>query len=328
MTLFWSVLLTLLQLLLVVCLAPLCAGLRASFGARLSGQPAPPILRHVFMLGRFWSQPVSLPQGDLPPLSREMVARIAAPVALGAALTASLLLPAFTVNLVTAPWSDAVLVGLLLAFARLATRLSALDRPAADTLWAFGRVVGEVMLLPALLLLVALLFSSGATTALASVLAEAAGGNPFGKDAPLVLAGGVILMFAVRDREERGLEGLGADAALLMLAEDVMTLAWITLATDLMWPAGLLAFHEGALSFGGLALALLCWVGRVSAFSLLLAAGRAIVITPVTAMRLRAAAALLLALVGFQLMTATRLGVASAVQPEARVPMNGRGSPP
>ncbi|MCE0743149.1 hypothetical protein LWC05_04485 [Acetobacter sicerae] len=313
-----SALLTVLQLALVVLVGPLLSGFRSFISARMAGVPAPPVLRRWFVIGREWGHAPPVPHSDAPPLVTGMIAGLVAPFSLAAAVCAALLVPAFTLGLLTRSWSDLLLVGLLLVLARFTALLSELAQPAEHATFAFGRAVALALVLPCLFLLVALLFSAGATTDLASVLAGMSHENPFVEGAPFVLAGAAMLA-AVDPVEKSVSEEQGSDGALLMLSRDMAALTWLTLAGDFMWPGSLTSvldcpsFLSGC---GALALGVLCWLLRTFLLAVILATGRAFALGDLAAVRLRAASALLLAVLALQLMTAARLMPPVGVMPE------------
>lgn len=313
-----SALLTVLQLVLVVLVGPLLSGFRSFISARMAGVPAPPVLRRWFVIGREWGHAPPVPHSDAPPLVTGMIAGLVAPFSLAAAVCAALLVPAFTLGLLTRSWSDLLLVGLLLVLARFTALLPELAQPAEHATFAFGRAVALALVLPCLFLLVALLFSAGATTDLASVLAGMSHENPFVEGAPFVLAGAAMLA-AVDPVAKSASEEQGSDGALLMLSRDMAALTWLTLAGDFMWPGSLASvldcpsFLSGC---GALALGVLCWLLRSFLLAVILATGRSFALGDLAAVRLRAASALLLAVLALQLMTAARLMPPVGVMPE------------
>ncbi|NHN92027.1 hypothetical protein [Acetobacter sicerae] len=313
-----SALLTVLQLALVVLVGPLLSGFRSFISARMAGVPAPPVLRRWFVIGREWGHAPPVPHSDAPPLVTGMIAGLVAPFSLAAAVCAALLVPAFTLGLLTRSWSDLLLVGLLLVLARFTALLPELAQPAELATFAFGRAVALALVLPCLFLLVALLFSAGATTDLASVLAGMSHENPFVEGAPFVLAGAAMLA-AVDPVAKSASEEQGSDGALLMLSRDMAALTWLTLAGDFMWPGSLASVLDCS-SFlsgcGALALGVLCWLLRSFLLAVILATGRAFALGDLAAVRLRAASALLLAVLALQLMTAARLMPPVGVMPE------------
>ncbi|AQS84193.1 MAG: hypothetical protein ABF876_04650 [Acetobacter aceti] len=313
-----SVLLTVLQLALVVLVAPLLSGFRSFISARMTGVPASPVLRRWFVIGREWRAAPPLKQSDAPPLVEGTITEIAAPLSLAAAVCAALLVPAFTQGLLTHSWSDLLLVGLLLVLARFIALLPGLAQPAERATFAFGRAAALALVLPCLFLLVALLFSAGATTGLAAVLTGLVHANPFVEGAPFVLAGAAILA-AVDPVEKSDIAGQGSDGALLMMSRDITALTWLTLAGDLMWPGSLAAVASSPTVPGGcgaLLLGVLCWLLRSFLLSVILATGRAFALGDLAGVRLRAASALLLAVLALQLMTASRLMPPIGVIPE------------
>lgn len=304
--------LTAFQLLCVLLLAPFLSGLRLFFSAKLAGRAAPPVLRHGYVVARLWREPLPAERfSDAPVLPDAFVPGLVAPVALALALCAALLVPAFSLGLATAPWSDLLLIVLLLAFARLLTLLPALGNPAETAFRAYRQAVAQACVLPSLFLVVLLMFSAGASTGLDGMLAGLRSGNPFVEGAPFVLAGIALLAAVERTGDmESGGEGQGRDRAMLLLACDLLALTWLTLAGDLIWP-GLLTRVGSSAGFlpglGALALGTVCWAGRSVLLAVLLTAGRAVPLGRTAATRLRATAAALLVLLALQLLTASHL---------------------
>ena len=95
-----------------------------------------------------------------------------------------------------------------------------------------------------------------------------------------------------------------------MLASDLVALTWLTLAGDLMWPGSLARVGESATFLAGVGafcMGVLGWLLRCVLRATVISAGRALAIGPIAAARLRGAAALLMALLALQLLTAARL---------------------
>ncbi|NHN87174.1 hypothetical protein [Acetobacter conturbans] len=314
-----AILLTGLQLLAVILLAPFLSGFRSFLSARASGIAAPPVLRRWFAISRLWGTLPPVHHSDAPPLIGQFLTPVVAPFSLAASLCAALLVPAFSLGLITASWSDLTLIALLLVLARTGCLLPALTQPAEASAAAFGRAVTMALVLPTLFLITALLFSAGATTTLAAVLADLSHSNPLVNGAPFVLAGAALLAAVdPAPRADTEADGQSSDDALLMLTRDIVALTWLTLAGDLIWPGSLarIAASPTVLSgTGAFLLGLVCWLVRCFLLGTMLAAGRAFVIGSATSTRLRGAAALLLALLALQLLTAARLMPTETGQP-------------
>ena len=125
MTFVLSLLSEILHIGLMIVAAPTVAGVLDWLDARLSGRSGPPIL---------------LPWRDLVRLSRKApvtvesvsaVSRLAPALGLGATLSAAALVPSFTLGMALAPLADVLVIVSLLAVARVAAGLAALDSGAA-----------------------------------------------------------------------------------------------------------------------------------------------------------------------------------------------------
>ena len=129
MTLILSLLAQILHIGLMIAAAPTMAGMMDWLDARLSGRTGPPIL---------------LPWRDLVRLSRKtpmtlesvsVVSRLAPAFGLGATVSAAALVPSFTLGMALSPLADVLVIVSLLAVARIAAGLAALDSGAACPAW-------------------------------------------------------------------------------------------------------------------------------------------------------------------------------------------------
>lgn len=304
-----SLLLTVLQLALVLFVAPLLSGVRLSLSARMAGAGAQPVLRRWFLISRAWKIAPVIHETDGPTLIEQFLPAYIGPLSFAAALCAALLVPAFSFGLLTDSWADLLLVGMLLFAARLCGLLPALTQTAETATGAYRQAVASALILPSLFLVAVLLFSAGATTNLAIVLSGLSHGNPLADGAPFVL-GGVALLAAVDPLPKAETREQGSNDALRMLASDLVALTWLTLAGDLMWPGSLARVAENQTLLAGVGaffMGVLCWLLRCVLLATVISAGRALAIGPIAAARLRGAAALLMALLALQLLTAARL---------------------
>lgn len=325
-----SALLAVVQLGLVVLLAPFLSGLRDFLGARLSGVPAPPLLRRWFLIVGQWRNSTSVPLStDDWQNARAVGTDLAATLALALMLTGALLIPAFALGLPFAPLSDLLLIGLLLVLTRLACLFPALGGLAERASDGFFRMAALFLTLPAFFLVVALIFGAGATTRLDAVLMGLRHGSAFGDNAPFVLAATALLAVAGAEGGDVTSEvPAGRARAMLMLATDGLSLLWVTLAGALLWPSSLVIPADVAVFPGGIGIVLLAvvlWLLRCICLCILLASGRALAFGPVMAARLRAGGALLLALFALQLMLGMTPQPAGEEWPSA---LSGEGGRP
>ncbi|GEN58409.1 hypothetical protein [Acetobacter nitrogenifigens] len=304
MHLFLSLIVLAAQLAAVVLTAPLIAGVRDHFAARLTGGGAPSSLLRWRRIVSAWRTP-SVDFSDIIPSNPLLVA--AAPLACGAAITAACLAPAFSVHLTPAGSADILMIGGLLAAARFLVQLPALNDPAEISGGAMLRLAAGATAAPALLLIVALLFATGVTTDLDAVLAGLREDETAPRGA-FLLAGVALLAIGPTWGVSEPLEAQGSERAMLMLASDVLDLTWITLAGDLAWPRALAAPPVSGASvsaqfvwFGDCGLTAAFWLARAAVVACVLASARAIAFGPVATARLRGGLALVLAVLALQL---------------------------
>jgi formate hydrogenlyase subunit 4 len=235
----------LLHAVLVLGLAPLLAGVMAKVQARLLGRAGRPWLSPYHDLVRtLRKQPVAA-EGTT------VIARAAPAIVLAAVIAAALLVPSFTLGMATAPLADLLAVLGLLALARAALLLGALDLGtpfgglgAARTAMPAALAVPAVVAIAYALTL--LTGSSNVDRALA-VLREA----PTAARVPAAIAlGGIVaalglVALALTGRRAPGdddallLEYSGADLALLDYAGSLQLLVWLSLIGALALPVPL-----------------------------------------------------------------------------------------
>lgn len=238
--------LALVQVLVIVALAPLLQGAMKQLRARLQGRPGPNVLQSYRDLAKQWSKEALLPDGV------SLVTLCAPGLVLGVAVTFAAILP-LTAGAPSAV--DVVALTFLLALAGFALSLAALDTRSAFTGMAasremtFGSLV-EPTLLPALLggALV------GRGTAVGSLL-----GVDFGPASLLAFAAFVLVMLLETARipldnqethyeltmmhEGLTLEYSGWQLALLNVGSQVRQLSFFVLAAMLAWPgAGIIGW--------------------------------------------------------------------------------------
>ena len=112
----------LLHAALVAVMAPTLDGLLRQVQARIGNQAPPPWQQPWRDLVRLWRKP------GLTPVGGWFVFAAAPPVALGAAATAALLVPAFTAAMGTAGAADLIVVAALLTLSRMAPAIAACSK--------------------------------------------------------------------------------------------------------------------------------------------------------------------------------------------------------
>lgn len=185
------------------------------------------------------------------------------PVCFGALLLAAILVPSFTLGMSFAPFADLLVIAGLLALARAALAIAALDEGTASGAIAARQAMilalgGEA----ALLLAVLALGLAAGTTNVDLIAASATAGllHPLAAIA-LLAAGLAVLTVVQRDAGMPEAAGFSASGlALLRLAEGLRLLVWIDLLGALFVPIGM----ASAQAFpGGWLLGLVAWVARL-----------------------------------------------------------------
>jgi formate hydrogenlyase subunit 4 len=233
--------LVVIQVLVIVALAPLLQGAMKHLRARLQGRPGPNVLQSYRDLAKLWSKEALLPDGTA-------ITTLCAPgLALGVALTFAAVLPltAHAVSVI-----DVVALAFLLALGRFALNLAALDTRSAFTGMAASREMTFASLVEPTLLL-ALLGGAilGHGTALDSLL-----GVVFGPASLLAFAAFFLVMLLETARipldnqethyeltmmhEGLTLEYSGWQLGLVSLGSYVRQLSFFVLAAMLAWPGG------------------------------------------------------------------------------------------
>jgi formate hydrogenlyase subunit 4 len=257
----------LLHAALMLAAAPFLAGLIRMLTARLLGRAGPPLLQPWRELRRLLRKQPVLAE------SASAVFLAAPAIALAALFAAVLLVPSFSLGMLTAPVADLVAIAGLILLARAALALAAMDVGTTPGGVGAARAMAEAALAePALLLLIlglALLAGSTNLDAVVAVLREA----PTALRATIIpaVAAIVLLALAVDPRLAGGdpgslalsgtgpgggaLEYSGRLLALLRFAEALRLTLWLTLVAALvpygpvpaeagpaLWPLGILAW--------------------------------------------------------------------------------------
>jgi formate hydrogenlyase subunit 4 len=271
MSFLLSLVAQILHLALMVAAAPLVAGVSDWLEALIGGRSGVPVL---------------LPWRDLVRLSRKTraetesgsaVLRYAPPGALGTTLAAAALVPSFSRSMALSPLADILVILSLLAAARVAMVLAALDAGAPEPGLAAQQSSARAVPAEAALIMLALviaLMAGGFNLELIMGQARDGGLVPAAACA-VVLAALLALAFADDGFSHAGLDRVasGSGLALVRLTVWLRRLVWLDLIGALVLPFGYAAAGAGPLEwFVGLA----CWGGRLGVLILVLAGARAL----------------------------------------------------
>jgi formate hydrogenlyase subunit 4 len=268
MTIVLSLLTQILHLGLVLAAAPTVAGALNWLDARLSGRSGPPILSPWRDLLR-WSR--KTPVADE---SVSVVSRLAPALSLGATASAAALVPSFTQGMALAPLGDVLVIVSLLAIARIASGLAALDSGAAlPGLAAQNASARSVLAEPALMLAVVTLALIGGSFNLDLIIGQQREGLLLPAAASTVAMTAMLaLMFAEASVTDASVTNDGADqmASGTLLATDRMTawlrrVVWIDLIGALFLPVGMAGADSLPLSW---LIGLAFWAVKLVAFIL------------------------------------------------------------
>ncbi len=276
---------------LLAAAAPLLAGFLAVLRARLLGLAAPPLLQAWRDLLRFARKQPVLAEGA------SALAAASPWIAFAATAAAALLVPSFTSGMAGGAGADLIAVFGLLALARAALVLAALDAGAPFGGLGAARVLGlDVAAAPALLLVVlALALAAGSTNidAIVGIDAIAGIGAIAGSVGPAPLAalplaaaalGLVALVETGLVPGEAGcdeaamiagappLDMAGWHLALVEAAAQLRLLLWFDLLGAAFFPAGMATADGGALAW---AIGVACWLARTAVLAAALAAWQA-----------------------------------------------------
>ena len=237
--------------------APLLAGVQARVHARLLGRAGPPLAQPWRDLVRLWRKRPMLPGPGSWLFAGAPFAR------LSAVLVAALLVPSFALGMATAPASDLLVLAGLLAFDRCALALAGYETGTALGGMGASRItLAAVWAAPATVLVVLLLTTLAGTSNLQAICA-ALQERPQGLAIAWLPAAAAFLIvgFAAARRGQGGpplaamgdaaaLEYSGPALAMVVLAEQVRVLVWISLVAALVLPFGLAPGGAGPLAWG------------------------------------------------------------------------------
>lgn len=284
------------HLVLMVACAPVVRGLLGAGVTRIGGgEPVPVLARWRQILSCAHRHGVRAAGGG----------EIMPALALATALAACLLVPSFALGLPGAGLSDLLMVSGLLVLARLLPLLGALEAGGARAgLAAAGDMAGLAAMQAVFPLAVAaavMATGHGGIDALLVRLRDPDLGG--GRVSAMLLA--VAMLLAGPDigpgDDARAADSMadlgGRGRAAMELARDLVLLAWITLAGDLVWPGGLAMPQAGGLLPAAVSLpgAMAAWLARTGAICAGIVGARLVVVASVRGTRGRLVLALLFA---------------------------------
>jgi formate hydrogenlyase subunit 4 len=266
-TIVLSLLTQILHIGLMIAAAPTVAGVLDWLDAKLSGRFGPPILapwRDLVRLSR--KTPISVD-------SISVVSRLAPAVGLGATLSAAALVPSFTLGMALAPLADVLVIVSLLAVARCAEGLAALDSGAPlPGLAAQNASARAVLAEPALMLAVTTLALIDGSFNLDLIIGQQREGLLLPAAASAVaLTGMLALAFAEASVAPDALDHMasGTGLAVSRMTGWMRRLVWIDLIGGLFLPVGMAGADNGPLAW---LIGLAVWSIKLAAFVLGLSA--------------------------------------------------------
>ncbi len=250
-----------LHIALIAAAAPTLAGVTAWLQARLTGRGSgAPILQPWRDLSR-----LRLKQSVIAE-SASRVTEFAPTVVVAAVTVAACLVPSFTRGMVLSPFADLVTIAGLLALARVAQALLAMDAGTAVT----GLAASRTMLLGcgidmALLLAIFALGLAAGSTNLDQIVA-----TQIDNGSSLIPAGAAVALAGLVDagalpRESLAAELSGMDLAFVETADMLRLLVWFNLLGALCLPFGMAAAEDGLAAW---LLGLASWLARTVLFAL------------------------------------------------------------
>jgi formate hydrogenlyase subunit 4 len=267
MTLVLSLLAQIMHIVLMLVAAPTIAGLLDWVNARLAGRTGPPILLPWRDLVRLWRKTPAAIE------SASVASRLAPALGLGATLSAAALVPSFSLGMALAPLADVLVIVSLLALARIASGLAALDSGAPlPALAAQAANARAVLAEPALMLAVVSLALIGGSFNLDLIIGQQREGLLLPAAAlALALTAMLALVFAEASAVDGGLEQMasGTDLAISRITFWLRRLVWIDLIGGLFLPVGMAAADSFPLAW---LIGLACWAVKLGVFILGLSA--------------------------------------------------------
>jgi formate hydrogenlyase subunit 4 len=245
-----------LHIALVLAAAPVVVGLQQWIEARLTGRAGSDPWQPWRDLARLAGKRPALAENASPWFRL-------APLACFAAMTvAAALVPSFTLGMAFAPLADLLVIGGLLALARAAQALAALDAGTGPGGLAASRVASLACLAePGMFLVILALGLLGGTTNLDLLIGQQHQGM-LQPPAAVALAAASLASLGIASSGSTGLtsEFSGGDLALVELAEGLRMLVWFDLIGALFLPLGIAEQGAGPL---GWTVGLVAWAAKL-----------------------------------------------------------------
>lgn len=256
MTFLLAALAQVLHIALMLAGAPVVVGLQRWTEARLAGRAGPDPRQPWRDIARLARKRPALAQNASP------LFRATPLVCFAAMAVAASLVPSFTLGMAFAPLGDLLVLAGLLAFARAALAMAALDAGTAPAGLAASRAASlACMGEPAMFLVILTLGLLGGTTNLDLLISQ----QHLGMLQPPAAAALAAAAFMALALSSVGLDGQttefsGGDLALIELAEALHTLVWFDLIGVVVLPLGVAAQGAGPVSW---AVGLVAWGARL-----------------------------------------------------------------
>lgn len=270
MTILLACLAQLLHVALLVLAAPILAGMLAWAGGGFAGTPAAIIRRQRDDLVRLWRK--------RPAPTEPSAALLRAEPAISAAITlvVALLVPSFAFGMLLAPLGDLLMLTGLLTLTRLLGVLAELESGTArgGLVAARHTRLGTLALTAMMPAILALALTAGGLTL--DQIGAARFDEVLISGATRGLAAVALAAIATADLSTPGLDDsrTGPDLALGRLTEALRLLIWFNLILALFLPIGLITPDS---SPGAWLLAILSWIGRLVALTVLVVLPRALI---------------------------------------------------
>ncbi|WP_133250346.1 hypothetical protein [Novacetimonas pomaceti] len=301
------------HLALMVLMAPLCAGFTLWCHRAMAGERASlAVVSRWGLILRIWRQP------GMRAAAGARVTAFVPWMTLTMVVSAVALVPSYSLGMVDEGASDFLVIAGLLFGAQVAScSVGLASGQGQEGRQAAIAMTGTVLLAPALVMAVAVVAMAvpggtlGGMVRFMRLMDDSAGVR-----GPLALVGGAFVLIGV-DRVAAGMDRAfammtdnlaGPDRAVMVFTRDLLALAWITLAGDLLWPDAIV-IPDGVGSGGLLAhmlLAIVLWAMRTMGLCVVVACLRTFVMASGQVARLRAGLALLCACLAIVLLFAGR----------------------
>lgn len=250
---------------LVLLAAPTLLGLCAWAEAVIAGRDGPPVLEPWHELARL------LRKQRLVAESASAVTDVAPVAAVAALAVGACLVPSFALGMTLAPFADLLAVVGLLALARAALALAAMDAGTAGGGMSASRTMALGCLAEAALLMVAFVLALRAGSLNLDVITAMQQESGLGWPAGVSLAFAATLLIALIQPGSAAAEFGGPDLALVRIASGLRLLIWFGLIGALFLPFGMRAADAGPI---GWLVGVACWAARLALFTLAFAVAR------------------------------------------------------